>query len=272
MAVEKKKKLNVSSESYNYTNVKDQIKSRAYPQLQKFLKVINFNPGFSVLGNNSNTKGNNAGCLCSQKMKGLNLMAKDCSVCLKSMKNPPQIKILILCLAVSITVIIGLLLFIKIKPNTNNNSAVYPPEKITNLSTAGITDPKLPNSMNSSTELLILAKLNNFEDHNMFTKRGITLGNLAAEFGTNVKYLSAIIKKYKSDSFKSYINNLRINYIITKMESDIAYRRYKISYLAEITGFATASSFTKTFKEITGLPPSLYFENKNDISFCSMKK
>jgi AraC-like DNA-binding protein len=272
MGIEKKKKLNVSSGFYNYTSVNGQTKFCAYPQVQEFLKVINFTPDFSVLGNNSNTKGNKAGCLCSQKMKGLNLMAKDCSVCLKSMKNPSQIKILILCLAVSIAVIIGLLLFIRIKPNTNNNSAVYPPEKIININPREITDPKLSNSMNSSTELLILTKLNNFEDHNMFTKKGITLGNLATEFGTNVKYLSAIIKKYKSDSFKSYINNLRINYIINKMESDIAYRKYKISYLAEITGFATASSFTKTFKEITGLPPSLYFENKNDKSFCSMKK
>ncbi|MGK6343832.1 helix-turn-helix domain-containing protein [Chryseobacterium sp. DT-3] len=263
MAVEKKKKLNASSEFYNYINVNDKTKSWAYPQLQEFLKAVNLSPNFSaLLSKKSNTEGNDVRCICSQQMKGLSLMAKDCKVCLKSIKNPQQIKILILCLAVAIMIIIGLIIFIRIKPNINNDSEVYSLEKITNISPVEITDAKLPNSINSSTELLILAKLNNFEENKMFTKKGVTLGNLATEFGTNVKYLSAVIKKYKSDNFKSYINNLRINYIITKMESDIAYRKYKISYLAEITGFATASSFTKTFKEITGLPPSLYFENK----------
>ncbi|GEN71320.1 helix-turn-helix domain-containing protein [Chryseobacterium lathyri] len=267
MEVEKKKNLNISSEIYNCTHVNNQTKSWSHPKLQEFLKIFTVNPMFLVLGSNkSKTEGSDIACICSQKMKELNLMVKDCKGCLRPIGNPTQIKILILCLAASITIIIGLIIFIRIKPNTNNNSDIYLPEKSTEISPTEIPDAKLPNSISSSTELLILEKLNNFEDNNMFTKKGVTLGNLATEFGTNVKYLSAIIKKYKSDSFKTYINTLRINYIISKMDNDISYKKYKISYLAEVTGFATASSFTKTFKEITGLPPSLYFENKYDKS------
>ena len=261
MEVEKKKNSNVSSESCHYANVNHQTKSSSHPKLQEFL--FNFNPLFPVLeSNKSKTEEHGMACICSQKMGELNLMVKDCKGCLRPIGNPAQIKILISCLAVSIMTIIGLIIFIRIKPNTNSNSDIFLLEKSTKINPTEIPDVKLPNSISSSTELLILEKLNHFEDNNTFTKKGITLGNLATEFGTNVKYLSAIIKKYKSDSFKTYINTLRINYIISKMESDISYKKYKISYLAEITGFATASSFTKTFKEITGLPPSLYFENK----------
>jgi len=262
MEAEKKKNLRVSFEICNYANINDQTKSLGHPKLQEFLKVFNFKPVFLVLGNNnSKTEGNNIVCSCGQKMRELNLMVKDCKVCLSPLMNPASIKILISCLAVSITTIIGLIVFIRVKANANN-SDVYLLEKSININPTEINDAKLLSSINTNTELLILAKLNNFEDNNMFTKKGVTLGNLATEFGTNVKYLSAIIKKHKSDSFKTYINTLRINYIISKMESDMTYKKYKISYLAEITGFATASSFTKTFKEITGLPPSLYFENK----------
>ncbi|MGE8431540.1 helix-turn-helix domain-containing protein [Chryseobacterium joostei] len=119
---------------------------------------------------------------------------------------------------------------------------------------------KPTDSINEDTELFILAELTKFEDNLRFTHKDVTLGNLAADFGTNVKYLSAIIKEHKGENFKSYISNLRINYIINMIKNDSSYRKYKISYLAEITGFLSASSFTKKFKEIMGVTPSLYFE------------
>lgn len=113
--------------------------------------------------------------------------------------------------------------------------------------------------INDNTALTILTELKKFEDNLMFTRKGVTLGNLATEFRTNVKYLSAIIKEHKADNFKSYINNLRINYIVDKVKNDPSLKKYKLSHLADLSGFPTASSFTKTFKEIIGTTPSLYF-------------
>ena len=75
---------------------------------------------------------------------------------------------------------------------------------------------------------------------------------------TNTKYLSYIINNYRNKDFNSYVNELRINYIIAKMETDSRYLNYKISYLAEECGFATHSQFTTVFRNITGLSPSTF--------------
>lgn len=117
---------------------------------------------------------------------------------------------------------------------------------------------KLKEAISNSTELHIVNGLKEFENNLQFLQKGITQGNLASELQTNVRYLSEIIKKYKAENFNSYINNQRINYIIHKIETEPLYRKYKISYLAEACGFPTAASFTKIFKEITGLTPSSY--------------
>lgn len=113
-------------------------------------------------------------------------------------------------------------------------------------------------TISDKTESQILQKLENFEQKSLFTQKNITQGKLAAHLHTNVRYLSFIIKKHKSESFSSYINHLRINYIIYKIETDVQYRKYKISYLAQESGYPTCGSFTRAFKEITGIPPSSY--------------
>ena len=75
---------------------------------------------------------------------------------------------------------------------------------------------------------------------------------------TNSRYLTIIIKKYKADNFNNYINELRIKYILSKIETDRNYRKYKISFLAEDSGFSTPTLFTKAFKDIVGVTPSKY--------------
>ncbi|WP_347216533.1 helix-turn-helix domain-containing protein [Chryseobacterium sp.] len=129
-----------------------------------------------------------------------------------------------------------------------------------------ISPEKITDSIKNETELYILQGLQNFEDRLLFIQKGMTLGILAAELKSNVKYVSVIIKTYKGESFKSYINKLRINYIITKLQSDPIYRKYKISHLADLSGFTTSSLFSKVFKEITGEKPSEYIASLKDRS------
>lgn len=128
---------------------------------------------------------------------------------------------------------------------------------------------KITELIHNDTEVHILKGLEEFEAKLQFTKKGITLGGMAAELQTNVRYLSEIIKKHKSENFTTYINTLRINYITQKIESDPLFQKYKISYLAELGGFATSPAFTKIFKEVTGMTPSSYLrllaeEKKSD--------
>lgn len=110
------------------------------------------------------------------------------------------------------------------------------------------------------TEIEILEKLKKFETSNLFLDKQLRIASLAKKLDTNTRYLSMIINASKDKSFNNYINSLRINYILKKLSSDPKYLTYKISYLAEQCGFASQSSFTSAFKEITGETPSAYIK------------
>jgi len=123
--------------------------------------------------------------------------------------------------------------------------------------------------MPESTKQELLKKLERFESSQQFTDRNISIAVLAGRMKTNTKYLSYIINNYRNKDFNGYINELRIHYIVAKMETDSRYLNYKISYLAEECGFATHSQFTTVFRNITGLSPSTfmtYLRKDGDIA------
>ena len=61
-------------------------------------------------------------------------------------------------------------------------------------------------------------------------------------------------------NFNTYINKLRINYIVEKLKKDSNFMNYKISYLAENCGFSSHSSFATVFKSITEISPVTFIE------------
>lgn len=107
----------------------------------------------------------------------------------------------------------------------------------------------------------ILDNLNLFEESKKFLDNNMSLATLSAQLGTNTKYLSEIINKYKDRNFNSYINELRITYAIQLLSADKSYHQYKISYIAEICGFTSHSVFTKVFKSVTGFSPFEFIQN-----------
>jgi len=114
------------------------------------------------------------------------------------------------------------------------------------------------------TEKALLKKLNQFENSKQFTKQDMSLATLASQFETNTKYLSEVINTYKNKNFNSYINELRINYITDKLKNNKTYLQYKISYLAEESGFSSHSSFATVFKAVTGISPTVFIELLRD--------
>lgn len=110
------------------------------------------------------------------------------------------------------------------------------------------------------TEQAILTKLKRFESSTKFTNNEMSLAVLAGQFDTNTKYLSEIINKHYQDNFNTYINKLRINFIIEKLKTDPNFMHYKISYLAEKSGFSSHSSFATVFKSITGIAPVTFID------------
>lgn len=114
--------------------------------------------------------------------------------------------------------------------------------------------------VSEETEHYLLQKLAQFESGKKFTNPDMSIALLASQFDTNTKYLSEVINRQKGKNFNSYINELRINYIIEKLKTDSVYFNYKISYLAEECGFSSHSSFTTVFKSVTGISPTTFMK------------
>jgi AraC-like DNA-binding protein len=115
-------------------------------------------------------------------------------------------------------------------------------------------------SIPKETEELLLAKLEKFEAGKKYLTKDFSLAQLASMFDTNTKYLSEVINKYKRKNFNSYVNELRIRYIVEKLKNDQKYLTYKVSYLAEESGFSSHSLFSAAFKTHTGITPNVFIQ------------
>lgn len=115
-------------------------------------------------------------------------------------------------------------------------------------------------TITDETVKVLLLKLEKFEASKKYLRKDLSLTWMANSLSTNPKYLSEVIKTYKNHSFTSYINELRINYIIKNLYENPIYREYKITYLAEECGYVTPKVFVNAFKQQTGFTPSYFVE------------
>lgn len=125
-------------------------------------------------------------------------------------------------------------------------------EIITVRSSVNITD---------ETTKSLLLKIEKFEKSDKYLKNTVSLTSLANSIGTNTKYLSEVIKQHKGKSFNNYINGLRIDYIVRQLYTNVKFREYKISHLAELSGFSSREVFATVFKKETGITPSFFINN-----------
>ena len=104
----------------------------------------------------------------------------------------------------------------------------------------------------------ILEALSHFEQKKQFLNVNCDLTYLAKKVKTNKAYLSKVIHEEKQQKFIQYITTLRIDYALKQLQEDSVLRSYTISAIATELGFRSAGTFTKAFKEKTGLLPSYY--------------
>jgi tetratricopeptide (TPR) repeat protein len=138
-----------------------------------------------------------------------------------------------------------------------------------NIEKAPLSQKKLttedPFMVPEETVKKIMTKLKDFEKSQEFLQSTISFPYVAGYCETNTKYLSYVIRTRKEKDFSSYINELRINYIIDKFRKSPKYRNYKISTLAEEAGFSSANKLSLIFKKVTGYTPSAFIKNLQDI-------
>lgn len=147
--------------------------------------------------------------------------------------------------------------FISSRDHSSENISVTEIVKVNDTNSIQCNDAT-KDYMSLDTEKTILKSINNFELSKYYLDKSISINFVAAELGINHRYLSYVINKHKEKDFNSYINELRINYIVEKMRKDPNFMKYKISYLAEQCGFSSHSRFTVTFKKVTGVSPTTF--------------
>jgi AraC-like DNA-binding protein len=122
--------------------------------------------------------------------------------------------------------------------------------------------------INEKTILLLLKKLEKFEKDKKYLKEKITLSKLSTDFDSNTKYLSKIISLYRNKGFVRYINDLKVDYLISLLHENKKTRNYTNKAMAEEVGFSTTERFVNAFFSKTGMSTSCFIKKiqKTDIA------
>ncbi|MDI6033363.1 AraC family transcriptional regulator [Flavobacterium sp. LB2P84] len=114
--------------------------------------------------------------------------------------------------------------------------------------------------INEDTVASVLKQLEKFEKDKKFLEKDLTLAKLTVAFDSNTKYLSQIIYHYREKKFTEYINDLKIDYLISILKIDKRIRNYTNKALAEEAGFSSTQRFANAFLTKTGMPTSYFIE------------
>jgi len=158
--------------------------------------------------------------------------------------------IVILCLAS-----IYFVIYYKRKANINRENF----EKLIKAQEATVSKPKKI-TIDDEKVALVLKNLDKAAAQNYYTDVNCTLANLAKKVKTNPTYLTKILKEEKGKTFYQYLNELRIEYALTRLKTDSQFRKYAIKHIALEVGYKSPESFAKHFKKATGINPSYYIK------------
>ena len=114
--------------------------------------------------------------------------------------------------------------------------------------------------INAEAVANVLKQLEKFEREKKFLEKELTLVKLAAAFNSNTKYLSKIIYDYREKGFVEYINDLKVDHLISLLQTNRKIRNYTNKALAEEAGFSTTQRFVNAFYSRTGMPTSYFIE------------
>ena len=109
----------------------------------------------------------------------------------------------------------------------------------------------------------LISQIKELQEQGFFLKQKTTLYNTAKKLKTNTSYLSNVINNNLKTTFSAFVNDIRIDYIINELKTNKQIRSYSVKAIAEEIGYKSADSFSKYFKQSTGLSPSAFIKNIN---------
>ena len=90
------------------------------------------------------------------------------------------------------------------------------------------------------------------EDDQLFLNPNLTIEDIAAELGTNRVYISRVVNQLMHETFRDYVNRLRIRYAKQYMRQNPAHNQEAV---ATSCGYQDAASFNRKFHQLTGMTP-----------------
>ena len=91
------------------------------------------------------------------------------------------------------------------------------------------------------------------ENQQFFRRKDAKLSLIAAELGTNVTYISAVVNGTTGMNFPTFLNGYRIRYAQQLMQE---HPEMPLHMVADESGFPNETTFLRNFKAQTGLTPS----------------
>ena len=121
---------------------------------------------------------------------------------------------------------------------------------------------------NLSPELTksLLKNLEKFEKQKKFLEKDMNLAKLASLLDTNTKYASLIIAEQRGKKTTTYINDLKIDYIVELLISNNKFRNYTNKALSDEAGFGSTQIFTLCFKNKIGMSPTSFIQQLKSSS------
>jgi AraC-like DNA-binding protein len=81
----------------------------------------------------------------------------------------------------------------------------------------------------------------------------MTIEKLADSLGTNAKYAARIVEFYRQKKVSHYITDLRVRFVIMRLQTDPAWRKYSLKVMASEAGFFRSDALSRAFHEATGV-------------------
>ncbi|KAF2508663.1 AraC family transcriptional regulator [Flavobacterium zhairuonense] len=100
-----------------------------------------------------------------------------------------------------------------------------------------------------------------FEEEKLFLKPGLCIRDVSEQTAIRGIYISMIIHLEYQMEFQVFVNRLRISYFKENVDS-AGWRKLTLQEMADASGFASRTTFFRTFVKYEGMPPSEYLRNK----------
>lgn len=89
----------------------------------------------------------------------------------------------------------------------------------------------------------------------------LSLSDVCKKFNMSSSYLCHLFKAEKGKSIMDYYSHLKIEHAKKLLQEDI----YNISEISEMLSYTSIHNFSRSFKHITGLSPSIYKKMQNNF-------